>query len=243
MADRSPLVEELKAASPLVSVGVLTADMMDLRGQLKLIEDAGVRMLHFDVMDGQFCPMLTFGPPFVKAIDTPLLKDVHLVIEEPLSQVDAFVAAGADLVTLHVESSRYVHRALQRLGELENVNDPGRGIVRGVALNPGTPVETVRPLLDEIDLVVLVAVNPGWSGQPFASCTSAKLDDLARMFDSVDRDILIAVDGGIKKTNIGAVAGMGVDFIVTGSAVFDGKDPGGNAAFMIETARAGAEQG
>lgn len=243
MADRSLLIEELKAASPLVSVGVLTADMMDLRGQLKLIEDAGVRLLHFDVMDGRFCPLLTFGPPFVKAVETSLLKDVHLVIEEPLDQLDAFVAAGADVVTLHVESSRYVHRALQRLGELENANDPQRGIVRGIALNPGTPVETVRPLLDEIDLVFLVAVNPGWSGQPFAPCTSAKLVDLARMLDGVDREILIAVDGGIKKTNIGTVAGMGVDIIVTGSAVFDGKDPGGNAAFMIEAARLGAGQG
>jgi len=236
----APMIEELKAAAPMISVGVLTADMMDLRGQIEEVEAAGVRILHFDVMDGCFCPLLTFGAPFLKAVKTRLLKDVHLMIEEPVDKIDAFVAAGADVVTVHVESSRHVHRALQRLSEMENVNDPGRGIVRGAALNPGTPVEAVRPLLDEIDLVVLLAVNPGWGGQRFAASTEARLNALRKMTAEAGRDILIGVDGGIKKGNIADVAAMGAELIVTGSAVFDGKDPAGNAAFMMAEAKKGA---
>ncbi|NQT21024.1 MAG: ribulose-phosphate 3-epimerase [Planctomycetes bacterium] len=237
---RTPLVEELKAADPLISVGVLSADMMDLRGQIDEIEAAGVRILHFDVMDGCFCPMLTFGAPFVKAVKTGLLKDVHLMIEEPVDKIDAYVAAGADIVTVHVESTRHVHRALQRLAEMQNANDPERGIVRGVALNPGTPIETVRPLLDEVNFVMLLAVNPGWGGQKFAASTEARLDALGKMISDAQHDILIGVDGGIKKENIGAVAAMGAQIIVTGSAVFDGKDPAGNAAFMMDEAGKGA---
>jgi len=239
---RTPLIEELKAAAPMISVGVLTADMMDLRGQIELIEAAGVRILHFDVMDGCFCPLLTFGAPFVKAVKTRLVKDVHLMIEEPADKIDAIVAAGADVVTVHVESSRHVHRVLQRLAEMENVNDPGRGIVRGAALNPGTPVEAVRPLLDEVDLVVLLAVNPGWGGQRFAASTEARLNALRKMIAEAQRDILIGVDGGIKKANIADAAAMGADLIVTGSAVFDGEDPAGNAAFMMAEAKKGAAQ-
>ena len=239
---RAPLIEELKAAAPLISVGVLAADMMDLRGQIEGIEAGGVHILHFDVMDGCFCPMLTFGAPFVKAVKTKLLKDVHLMIEEPVDKIDAYVAAGADIVTVHVESSRHVHRALQRLAEMQNANDPERGIVRGAALNPGTPVETVRPLLDEVDFVMLLAVNPGWGGQQFAPSTEARLDALRTMISDAQRDILIGVDGGIKQENIADVAAMGAEFIVTGSAVFKGGDPAGNAAAMATEARKGAER-
>ena len=245
MATGSPplLIRELRAASPLISVGVLAADVMDLRREIGEVEAAGVRVLHFDVMDGRFCPSLTFGAPFVKAVKTGLLKDVHLIIEEPVDKIDAFVAAGADIVTVHVESSRHVHRALQRLSELQNANDPRRGIVRGLALNPGTPVETVGPLLDEVDIIVLLAVNPGWSGQRFIASTSAKADAVCKMAGEAQRDVLIGIDGGITQKNVGHVAAMGADVIVTGSAVFDGKDPGGNAAFMMrEAAREAGRQ-
>ena len=100
---------------------------------------------HVDVMDGCFCPMMTVGPPIVRAMKTPMVKDVHLMIDEPLSKVGDFVAAGADIVTVHVESSAHVHRVLQQLGTMANANDPARGIVRGIALNPGTPVEAIEP--------------------------------------------------------------------------------------------------
>jgi len=236
---RQLLFDELREAAPLVSVGILTADLMSLGSELELIRQAGVRMVHFDVMDGCYCPMLTMGPWFVKALKTPLLKDVHLLIEDPLARLDDFVAAGADLVTVHIGSCRHIHRVLQRLGEMTNVNDPARGIVRGIALDPEVPLEAVAPLLNEVEMVVLLAVNPGWAGQKFIATTGPRIDQLKRMIRDAKRDILIGVDGGITRNNIVDVARMGADIIVTGSAVFDGKNPRENAAFMLEAIRRG----
>src|SRR5512142_2977656 len=130
------LLEELRQAAPLLSVGILTADLMSLGSELTLIQQAGIRLVHFDVMDGCYCPMITVGPGFIKAVKTPLLKDVHLLIDDPLPKLDDFVAAGADLVTVHIDSCRHVHRVLQRLGEMTSVNYPDRGILRGIALDP-----------------------------------------------------------------------------------------------------------
>jgi ribulose-phosphate 3-epimerase len=234
---RHLLFDELREAAPLVSVGLLTADLMSLGAELELIREAGVRMVHFDVMDGCYCPMLTMGPWFVKAVKTPLWKDVHLLIDDPLPKLDDFVAAGADLVTVHLGSCRHVHRVLQRIGEMTNVNDPARGIVRGIALDPDIPLEAAAPLLNEVEMVVLLAVNPGWAGQKFIATTGPRLDQLKRMIRDAKRDILIGVDGGITRNNITDVARMGADIIVTGSAVFDGKNPRENAAFMIEASR------
>jgi ribulose-phosphate 3-epimerase len=224
-----PLVNRLRASAPQVSVGILTADWMSLGSQLKLIESAGVELLHFDVMDGLFCPVLTMGAPVVAGIKTPLFKDVHLMIEEPLSKVEAFVAAGADIVTVHVESTRHVHRVLQALGSMTNANDPDRGIVRGIALNPGTALESLDPLLDEVEMAVLLAVNPGWAGQKFIPSTRERLK---RLKQRIGDQILICVDGGITRDNVAEVAHLGADIIVTGSAVFDGKAPLENAKFM-----------
>ena len=134
-------LELLRAAAPTVSVGVITANLLSLGSEISLLERTGVKLAHVDVMDGCFCPMMTVGPPFIKAIKTSLLKDVHLMIEEPLEKVADYVAAGADIITIHVEACSHVHRVLQKLGTLTNVNDAARGIVRGVALNPGTPLE------------------------------------------------------------------------------------------------------
>ena len=213
---------------------MLTADWMALGRELGTLEDAGVELLHFDVMDGQFCPTLTLGAPVVKALRTRLLKDVHLMVDEPLSKLEGFVAAGADIVTVHAESSGHVHRVLQVLGGMQNANDPSRGIVRGLALNPGTPLEAIEPLADELEMVLLLAVNPGWGGQKFIHSTYGRLERLRRM--TAGR-MLIAVDGGITRENIAEVARAGADIIVTGSAVFDGKAPLENARRMIEAIR------
>jgi ribulose-phosphate 3-epimerase len=225
---------EIKQACPLVSVGVLTADILNLGSELKLMETAGVKLLHVDVMDGCFCPMMTVGPCFIKAMKTPLYKDIHLMIQEPLSKVESYVAAGADMITVHVESSRYAHRILQMLGDMTNVNDPDRGILRGIALNPGTPSEAIRPLLDEVEMVFLLAVNPGWGGQRFTSTTGEKIARVKQMISKAKKNILIGVDGGVTRDNIVEVAKLGADIIVTGSAVFDGKTPLENARFMID---------
>jgi ribulose-phosphate 3-epimerase len=232
MPDR-PLLEQIRKAAPLISVGILTADLMSLGSELKLMETGGVKLLHVDVMDGCFCPMMTVGPPFIKAVKTPLLKDVHLMIEEPLDKLESYVAAGADMITVHAESCRHIHRVLQKLGQMTNANEPERGILRGIALNPGTPLETIIPLIDELEMVFLLAVNPGWGGQKFIPSTEGRLSRIRTMLSDTKKDILIGVDGGLTRDNIADVARMNVDIIVTGSAVFDGKKPLENAKYMI----------
>jgi ribulose-phosphate 3-epimerase len=226
--------EQLRAAAPTISVGLLTADLMHLADEIESIRSSGVSVVHFDVMDGRFCPALTMGTALVKGTKTDLIKDVHLMIEDPLDHLAAFVKAGADMVSVSVESTRHIHRALQALREMENANDPQRGIVRGVCLNPGTPVNVVNSLMDDVEMVVLLAVNPGWSGQKFIPDTVRRIEAVREMIAASGKDILLCVDGGIKKQNIAEVAQLGVDLVVTGSAVFDGKDPAGNARFMLD---------
>jgi len=231
-------LELLRAAAPTVSVGVITANLLALGSEIELLERTGVKLAHVDVMDGCFCPMMTVGPPFIKAIKTSLLKDVHLMIEEPLEKVADYAAAGADIITIHVEDCSHVHRVLQKLGTLTNVNDAERGIVRGVALNPGTPLEALEPLLDELEYILLLAVNPGWGGQKYIPSTTARIAHVQRMIADFGKNIILGVDGGITKENIAQAAATGADLIVTGSAVFDGKTPEANARFMLDAVAA-----
>jgi ribulose-phosphate 3-epimerase len=235
---RADPVARLATLAPTISVGILTADMMALGADLARLDGTGVEILHVDVMDGCFTPMLTVGPPVVKALRTPLLKDVHLMIRDPLDKLADFVAAGADIVTVHAESCDHVHRVLQQLGTMANANDPARGIVRGLALNPGTPLEAIEPLLDEVELVLVLAVNPGWGGQRFIPATMGRLERARRRIDAAGRRILLGVDGGITRDNIGGFGPVGVDLVVTGSAVFDGKAPAENARHMLAALRA-----
>jgi ribulose-phosphate 3-epimerase len=210
-----------------ISVGVLTADLLRLGDELDAIGRAGVTQLHVDVSDGVFCPGLTLGAPLVKALPARFRKDVHLMVVEPVDKVAAFVDAGADTITVHVESTRHVHRVLQ---ELE-----GTGVKRGVAMNPGTPITSVEPLLDDIELLLVLAVNPGWGGQRFIPATLAKLAAARELID--ERPVELAVDGGITRENVARIASSVVDRIVTGSAVFDGVAPEENARFMVEAVR------
>ena len=186
--------------------------------------------------------MMTVGPPFIKAIKTSLLKDVHLMVEEPLEKVAEYVAVGADIVTIHPEACAQVHRVLQKLGQLTNANDSARGIIRGVALNPSTPLEVLDPLLEEIEMVSLLAVNPGWGGQKYIPATNGRIARVRRMVADSGKDIILCVDGGITKDNITAVAATGADLIVAGSAIFDGKTPEANARFMLEAVAAAARR-
>jgi ribulose-phosphate 3-epimerase len=231
-------LELLSACVPTVSVGVVTANLLSLGSEIALLESTGAKLAHIDVMDGCFCPMMTVGPPFIKAIKTSLLKDVHLMISDPLDKVAEYVAAGADIVTIHPEACAQVHRVLQKLGTLTNANRPERGVVRGVALNPSTPIEVLDPLLDDIEMVSVLAVNPGWGGQKFIPSTTARIARVRRMIADSGKDIILCVDGGITKDNIAQVAAMGADLIVAGSAIFDGKTPEANARFMLEAVAA-----
>jgi ribulose-phosphate 3-epimerase len=223
----------LRESSPVVSVGILTADLLSLGSELALLERSGVKAVHVDVMDGCFCPMMTVGPPFIKALKTPLLKDVHLMINEPLNKVADYVAAGADIITIHPEACSHVHRVLQQMRTMQNANNPERGLVRGVGLNPGTPLEVLEPLLDELEMILILAVNPGWGGQKFIPSAKGRVEKAKRMIADSGREILLGVDGGITRDNIADVAALGVDLIVTGSAVFDGKAAEANARFML----------
>ncbi len=226
--------ESIRAAAPTISVGMLTADLGHLADAFGVLEKSGVRLVHYDVMDGCFCPMTTIGPPVVGAVKTPLLKDVHLMVNEPERKVADYVRAGADIVTVHAEAGAYPHRALQEVASMENANDPARGIVRGIALVPGTPVEAIEPVLDLADLVLLVTINPGWGGQAFGAQTPRRLERARELIDAAGRDVLLGVDGGVTRGNIHDVAALGCDIIITGSAVFDGKAPAENARFMLD---------
>jgi ribulose-phosphate 3-epimerase len=239
MAEANSL-KRLRKESPSLSVGILTADLLNLGSELKLLEEAGAKLVHVDVMDGVYCPWMTVGPPLIKALKTPLLKDVHLMIREPVGKVWEYVEAGADIVTIHPDASAHPHRVLQELGKMENANDPARGLIRGVALNPGTPLTVLEPLLDELEMVLLLAVNPGWGGQKFTPATFGRIEQAKRMIEESGKEILLAVDGGIKRNNIAEVARTGVDLVVAGSAVFDGKAARENARQMLQ-AVAGAK--
>ncbi len=233
----SGTLARLRSLCPTVSVGTLTADLMRLGADLELLERAGVGVVHVDVMDGCFCPHMTVGPAYVQGLRTPLLKDVHLMIQEPLSKVEAYAAAGADIISVHVEAAVHIHRVLQRLGTLEHGERPGDGIVRGLAFNPGTPLEWLGPLLDEIDLVTILAIDPGWSGQTMAPATLGRVARAKEMIAAAGKEILVCVDGAVTRGNIAEIAAAGADLIVTGSAVFDGKAAEANAHFMLEAAR------
>ena len=145
------------------------------------------------------------------------------MIDEPLDKVSTYVDAGAGIVTFHVESTGHPHRVLQSLS--------GSGVIRGVALNPGTPVTTVEPLLDDLELLLVLAVNPGWGGQSFIASTERRIAEARDLIG--DREVVLAVDGGITKGNIAHVATLGVDLIVTGSAIYDGVAPVENARAML----------
>ena len=238
--DTPALVEQLRATGPHLSIGILTADLAAMGSELAVLERAGARIVHTDVMDGVFCPQLTLGAPVMRAQRTTLLKDAHLMVMAPEDKVEAFVAAGADIIAIHPEGTRHPHRALQALAKAVNANDPERGIIRGISINPGTPVEAIAPLLDEVEFVQILAVNPGWGGQAFIASTEERLAHARELIAATGRPILLGVDGGVTRANIGHIAGLGVDMIVTGSAVFDGKAAAENAAFMLDAVRVAA---
>jgi ribulose-phosphate 3-epimerase len=220
-------VQELLDGGPKLSVGLLAADLLRLGDELLGLERAGHVIVHLDVMDGVFCPQFTVGPPVIKAVPENFVKDCHLMVHEPVDKLQAYVGAGAGIITCHAESTTHPHRVLQSLA--------GTGVLRGIALNPGTPLEVVEPLLDDLDLVLLLAINPGWSGQKFIPGTQRRVATARELI--AGRDIVLGVDGGVTKANIEHVASLRPDLVVSGSAIFDGAPLADNLSYMVDALR------
>lgn len=201
---------------------------MDFGASIALLERFGV-LLHLDVMDGRVWPKITAGAPILAGMRTRLLKDVHLLIEQPEKHIEDFAKAGADVITFSVEHCRDVSATLDLIGRMTNANDPARGILRGVSLDPATSVDVLKPVAHKIDVVVLLAVGPDTGKQEFISCLPEKIAAVR----ALDDGIVIFVDGAVTRDNIGQLAAMGPNGIVTGSAAFAG-NAAENIQYMLE---------
>ncbi|WP_319498527.1 ribulose-phosphate 3-epimerase [uncultured Cohaesibacter sp.] len=220
LASREALVEWLRSGGPHISVGLMAADAMAYGKAITELEEAGVSLLHFDIMDGVFCPQMTAGPGLVKASKTAMLKDVHLMVADPLAQIPAHLAAGADIVHVHAEGMLHLHRALVALDVPVAGCESGRKVLRSVALNPGTPVSILKPLLRSLEMVTFIAVDPGWSGGAPDVVVADKIAELKVMAGEQGVDPLVAIDGGITISTFPVARAMGAHVIVSGSATF-----------------------
>ena len=203
-----------------IAPSLLSADFSNLERDIKMVEQGGADLLHLDVMDGHFVPNITFGPFIVKAINkvASIPLDVHLMIENPGDYIDAFCDAGADYLTVHVEATSHLHRVLQQI--------KAKGVKAGVSLNPHTPIANIEAVLDDLDLILIMSVNPGFGGQGFIPNTIDKLKQLQKMLKTNNVEhIEVEVDGGIKLANIKEVSDAGCDIFVSGSGIFKADKP------------------
>jgi ribulose-phosphate 3-epimerase len=211
--------------TPRLSAGVLAADLTRLGAELEQLRGR-VAWAHVDVMDGAFCPQLTVGPAFVAAVASAgIPADAHLLVEEPRRLLPEVAAAGAAVITVHAEATRHLHRTVQEMTALAG---EGAGFLRGVAINPGTPVGAVEPVLGLVDLVLVLAVDPGWPGQAPAAGTRERVRAVRDLAAACGADILVGVDGGVTIGNAAEIAAWGPDVIVSGSAIFGGAGPSAN---------------
>ena len=197
---------------------ILSADFARLLEDVKKVEKAGCEYLHIDVMDGHFVPNITLGPAIVKSLrkDVNMVFDAHLMIENPDNYIKEFADAGWDIIVVHQEACTHLHRTIQ--------NIKSHGVKAGVALNPATPIETIKYVLEDVDMVLLMSVNPGFGGQSYIPVVTKKIKELRALIDEMGLDIDIEVDGGVKPSNISEVVNAGANVIVAGSAIFNAGD-------------------
>ncbi|HEY6011463.1 MAG TPA: ribulose-phosphate 3-epimerase [Nitrospirota bacterium] len=202
-----------------IAPSILSADFSRLGEEIRAVEAAGADLIHVDVMDGHFVPNITIGPLIVEAArrSTKLPLDVHLMIDNPELYIADFAKAGSDYITVHVEAATHLHRLVQNIRE-------HKGVKAGVSLNPATPIETLDFILGDIDLVLIMSVNPGFGGQSFIPSALTKLREVRQKIDRSGREIRLEIDGGVKVDNIEAIAAAGADTFVAGSAIFGAND-------------------
>ena len=201
-----------------IAPSILSADFSRLGEEVRRVEEAGADWIHVDVMDGAFVPNITVGPFILEAVRkvTALPLDVHLMIERPEQYISEFADAGADIITVHFEACTHLHRTIQAIKE--------KGKKAGVSVNPATPLVSIKYVLGDIDLLLIMSVNPGFGGQRFIPSALEKIKKARQMVDKIGANVSIEVDGGVKLENIGEVASAGADIFVSGSGVFGTKD-------------------
>jgi ribulose-phosphate 3-epimerase len=210
---------------------ILSADFANLERDIKMVEAAGAELLHIDVMDGHFVPNITIGAPVVKSLRkvSNMVFDVHLMISKPEEYISDFAAAGADIITVHAEAATHLHRLIQMIKK--------ESCKAAVALNPATPLNVLDYVLEDLDMVLIMSVNPGFGGQKFIGSALEKIKALKAIIDKKQLNIDIQVDGGIGLDNIAEVVGCGANVIVAGSAVFNSPDPTETIKKMKEAVR------
>jgi ribulose-phosphate 3-epimerase len=217
-----------------IAPSILSADFSRLGEEIRAVDKAGCDIIHIDVMDGHFVPNITIGPLVVEAARTATSKDldVHLMITDADKYVDAFASAGADWITVHVEACRHLHRTVSRIKEL--------GKKAGVVLNPATSLSTLDYILEEVDLVMLMSVNPGFGGQSFIPSTLAKIWQLRQQIEAMDLSVDIEVDGGVSTATISDIAEAGANVFVAGSAIYGSNDYQETIVSLKKLAKTGA---